>query len=179
MHQVLYSSAELPRAIGGVVVVGRYENLKPIILRGPHDLLDVFDGLVLCDAVANKPPGDTLLAQEIVLRVSNQYSRVVLVDFHGFSPFLVRIRFTVSSFTLVPPPGLEVTAAEPPNLSARSRILFSPIPAEFPTAAGSNPWPLPSTSSATCPPPVAILTMTELAAVCFSELFSDVGEGEE
>ena len=66
--------------IGGVVVVGRDEDLEPVALSGLHQPLDVLDGLVLLYAVADQCPSDALLTQEIVLRIGNQHCCIVLVD---------------------------------------------------------------------------------------------------
>jgi len=88
MHYILNGSPELPAVIGGVIVMGRDENLEPVDFGGLNDPLYVLDGLVLFDAVADEFPGDTLLTQKIVLRVGDHYRRIFLVDFHGFSPLL-------------------------------------------------------------------------------------------
>jgi hypothetical protein len=87
MHHFLDGSAELPAAIGGVIVMGRDEDLEPIGLGSLEEPLDVLDGLVLLHAVTNQLPGDALLTEEVVLRVGNQHCCILLVNLHGFPPF--------------------------------------------------------------------------------------------
>ncbi len=57
------------------------------------------------------------------------------------------------TLTVVPSPGAETRANDPPNLSARVRMLTSPMPPLSLTASGSNPRPSSLTSSVRpCPP---------------------------
>ena len=64
----------------------RDENFEPVALRGLEEPLDIFDGVVLCDAVANQLLGGALLTQEIILRVGDQHRCVVFVDVHVNPP---------------------------------------------------------------------------------------------
>jgi hypothetical protein len=66
----------------GVVIVGGDENLKFILLRGFEDALNVLDGLVIFDIVTHQVPGNPCFAQDIVLRIDNDYCGVILVDIH-------------------------------------------------------------------------------------------------
>jgi hypothetical protein len=58
---------------------------NPFFFLGFKDSLDVLDGLVLFDAVADQSPDDALLTQDIVLRVGVYHRGVVLVNVHGSS----------------------------------------------------------------------------------------------
>ncbi len=86
VHNLLESSFELPPVIGGVVVVGRDEDLESILLRGLEEPFDVLDGLVFLNAVANQLPGDALLTEEVILRVGDYYCGTILVDIDDSSP---------------------------------------------------------------------------------------------
>ncbi len=86
MHNLLESSFELPPVIGGVVVVGRDEDLESILLRGLEEPFDVLDGLVFLNAVANQLPGDALLTEEVILRVGDYYCGAILIDIDDSSP---------------------------------------------------------------------------------------------
>jgi hypothetical protein len=46
--------------VGGIIVVGRDEDLEPLVLGGLEEPFDIFDGPVLLDAVADQLPGDAL-----------------------------------------------------------------------------------------------------------------------
>ncbi len=82
MHQLLEGPAKLPAMVGRVVVVRRNEDANPSGLGRVHEPLDVFDRVVLLDTVPNQLPSDSLLAQEIVLRVGNHHPRHALVNVH-------------------------------------------------------------------------------------------------
>ncbi len=58
----------------------------PLLLAAWIKPLDVLDGLVLRNAVADQLPGDALLTQEIILRIGNQHCCIVIVDIDGPSP---------------------------------------------------------------------------------------------
>jgi hypothetical protein len=62
--------------------VGGDENLKFILLRGFEDALNVLDGLVILNIVTHQVPGNPCFAQDIVLRIDNDYCGVILVDIH-------------------------------------------------------------------------------------------------
>jgi hypothetical protein len=68
--------------------VVRDKNHEPVVLGSLEDTLYVLDGLVFFNAVADEFPSDAFLAQKIVLRVGNQYRRIVFVDFHGSFPLV-------------------------------------------------------------------------------------------
>ena len=51
---------------------------KPWSFAGQEESLDVRDGVVLLDALADQPPGDAVLAQDVVLRVDDDQGGVIL-----------------------------------------------------------------------------------------------------
>lgn len=77
-----------PRRVGWIQIVGRDGDPETSALRGLEESLDVRDGVVLLDALADQPPGDAMLAQDIVLRVDDDDSCIILLDFqiHAHSP---------------------------------------------------------------------------------------------
>ena len=54
MRPDLDRPTEMPRRVGGVVVVWREEDLEPVGHRGLEDPLDVLEGIVFPDAVADQ-----------------------------------------------------------------------------------------------------------------------------
>src|SRR4051794_3387998 len=85
-HHSLDRPAEPPDLIGRVEVVGRDEDPETAPLRGPEEPLQVLDGVVLPDTLADQPPGDARLAQHVVLRIDDDQSGVALVELHLEAP---------------------------------------------------------------------------------------------
>ena len=61
----------------------RDEHFDTSCLRRLQQLLDVFDGPVLFDALADEFPGHALRAQEVVLRIGEDEGGVAASDLHG------------------------------------------------------------------------------------------------
>src|SRR5439155_1877350 len=75
----LEGSVEFPSTVRGEEVVWRDEDLESVLLRGLEDALHVLDGLVLPDAVADRPPREAFVTQDFILRVDEYHCGVVLV----------------------------------------------------------------------------------------------------
>src|SRR5262249_12096175 len=56
------------------------------VLRGPEEALQVLDGVVLLDALADQSPGDARFAQDVVLRIDYDQGGVALVELHLEAP---------------------------------------------------------------------------------------------
>src|SRR5262245_29512935 len=74
---------ELPPAVRRIEVVWRDEDAIPVLLRRPEDALHVVDRPVLRDALTNRVPGGTPLAQDIILRIDEDDSGVIRVELHS------------------------------------------------------------------------------------------------
>ncbi len=68
-----------------------------MVLCSLKQLFDVFDRLVLSDAIAHNPPSNTIRAQEIDLRVGNHYCCSREIEFHVTrrQAWLVRLRIGI------------------------------------------------------------------------------------
>src|SRR5439155_20572523 len=75
-----------PALIGRGEVEGRDEDPETAVPRGPEEALQVLDGVVLLDAIADQPPGDACLAQDVVLRIDDDQGGVALVELHLEAP---------------------------------------------------------------------------------------------
>ena len=97
VHQFFQRSAELPAMVGGVVVMRGDRDGHAARLGRLHQALDVVDGAVLFDALADHAPGDAIGAQEIDLRVGHDQRGARVIDDHaaGRQRRLLRVRIGV------------------------------------------------------------------------------------